>query len=64
MDNLQNNPVLVPIFQEVEQIIGKDTYELWFKEAQFTYESPVLTITLPNVVWKKTIEEQTNARKP
>ena len=58
MDNLQNNPVLVPIFQEVEQIIGKDTYELWFKEAQFTYESPVLTITLPNVVWKKTIEER------
>lgn len=58
MDNLQNNPVLVPIFQEVEQIIGKDTYELWFKEAQFIYESPILTVILPNAVWKKTIEER------
>ena len=58
MDNLQNNPVLVPIFQEVEQIIGKDTYELWFKEAHFVYQAPTLTITLPNAVWKKTIEER------
>lgn len=58
MDNLQNNPVLVPIFQEVEQIIGKDTYELWFKEAQITYEAPILSIKLPNAVWGKTIKER------
>jgi len=58
VDNLQNNPILIPIFQEVEQIIGKDTYELWFKEALFDYQAPLLTITLPNAVWQKTIQER------
>ena len=58
MDNFQNNPVLLSIFQEVEQIIGKDTYELWFKTAQISYETPVLTITIPNPVWGKTIRER------
>ena len=58
MDNFQTNPLLVPIFQEVEQIIGKDTFELWFKTAQISYEEPVLTITIPNAVWGKTIRER------
>lgn len=58
MENLQNNSILLPIFQEVEQIIGKDTYELWFKTAQISYETPVLTITIPNPVWGKTIRER------
>ena len=58
MENFQENPILSPILQEVEHIIGKDAYELWFKTAQFAYEQPFLTITIPNAVWGKTIQER------
>lgn len=52
------NPLLLPILQEVEQIIGKDSYELWFKTAQFEYNEPVLTILIPNEIWGKTLKER------
>ena len=42
MDNFQNNPVLLSIFQEVEQIIGKETYDLWFKTADFAFAEPAV----------------------
>ena len=58
MDNFQNNPVLVSIFQEVEQIIGKETYDLWFKTANFSFENNLLTVTIPNAIWGKTIQER------
>ena len=58
MDNFQNNPVLLSIFQEVEQIIGKETYDLWFKTADFAFENNVLTVTIPNAIWGKTIKER------
>lgn len=61
MENFQENPILSPILQEVEHIIGKDAYELWFKTAQFTYKQPFLTITIPNAVWGKTIQERYQA---
>lgn len=52
------NPLLFPILQEVEQIIGKDSYELWFKTAQFEYNEPVLTVIIPNEIWGKTLKER------
>lgn len=58
MDNFQNNPVLLSIFQEVEQIIGKETYDLWFKTANFAFDNNILTVTIPNAIWGKTIEER------
>ena len=58
MDNFQNNPSLLPIFQEVEQIIGKETYDLWFKTADFVFNSPLLTVTIPNAIWGKTIQNR------
>ena len=58
MDNFQNNPALTSIFQEVEQIIGKETYDLWFKTADFSFENNVLTVTIPNAIWGKTIQER------
>ncbi|MBP5403733.1 MAG: chromosomal replication initiator protein DnaA [Elusimicrobiaceae bacterium] len=58
MDNFQLDANLLPIFQEVEQIIGKETYELWFKAAGFTLEGTVLTVTIPNATWGQTIESR------
>jgi chromosomal replication initiator protein len=58
VDNLQNNPVLLSIFQEVEQIIGKETYDLWFKTADFTFNNNLLTVTIPNAIWGKTIQDR------
>lgn len=58
MDNFQNNPVLLSIFQEVEQIIGKETYDLWFKTADFAFDNNILTVTIPNSIWGKTIKDR------
>ena len=58
MDNFQNNPVLVSIFQEVEQIIGKETYDLWFKAAGFSFDNNLLTVTIPNAAWEKVIHDR------
>ncbi len=58
MDNFQTSPVLEAIFQEVEQIIGKETYDLWFKTADFAFQDTVLTVTIPNAIWGKTIQDR------
>ena len=58
MDNCQNNPLLLAVFQEVEQIIGKETFDLWFKPAEFTFENSVLTVHIPNAIWGKTLQER------
>lgn len=58
MDNLQVFPQLVPVFQEIENIIGKDTYDMWLRPADFDYTGTVLTISLPNQFWGKTIRER------
>ena len=58
MDNFQLNPTLTSIFQEVEQIIGKETYDLWFKTAEFSFENNLLTVTIPNAIWGKTIQDR------
>ena len=47
---------LLPIFQEVEQIIGKETYDLWFKTAAFALNGNVLTVTIPNATWGQTLK--------
>lgn len=58
MDNLQDYPQLVPVFQDIETIIGKDTYDMWLRPAQFAYDGTTLTISLPNQFWGKTIRER------
>lgn len=58
VDHAQLSPALLPIFQEVEQIIGKETYDLWFKPANFVLEGSVLTVSTPNAIWGKTLQER------
>ncbi|MBR2081835.1 MAG: chromosomal replication initiator protein DnaA [Elusimicrobiaceae bacterium] len=58
MDNFQLDASLLPIFQEVEQIIGKETYDLWFKTAGFTLNVNTLTVTIPNVTWGQTLKSR------
>ena len=58
VDNFQDTPQLVPVFQDIENIIGKDTYDIWFRPAQFGYAGNILTISLPNQFWSKTIRER------
>lgn len=58
MDNLLAFPALVPVFQDIENIIGKDTYDMWLRPAQFNYNDTTLIIKLPNQFWGKTIQER------
>jgi len=58
VDNLQAYPQLVPVFQDIENIIGKDTYDMWLRPAAFEYTGTTLTISLPNQFWSKTIRER------
>ena len=58
VDNFQLDASLLPIFQEVEQIIGKETYDLWFKTAGFTLNVNTLTVTIPNVTWGQTLKSR------
>ncbi len=58
MDHTQLSPSLIPIFEEVEQIIGKETYDLWFKPAGFVLNGTVLTVSTPNAIWNKTLQER------
>lgn len=58
MDNLQAYPQLIPIFKDIENIIGKNTYEMWLQPAAFEYDGTTLTISLPNQFWGKAIKER------
>ena len=58
MDSLTNNEILTPIFTELETILGKDTYDMWLRPASFVLEGQTLSITLPNQVWQKTIQNR------
>lgn len=58
MDTFQLPPALVPIFQEIEQIIGKETYDLWFKTTGFTFNGNTLSISVPDVIWEQTIHNR------
>lgn len=58
MDNLERYPQLVAVFQDIENIIGKDTYDMWLRPARFTYDNTTLTIFLPNQFWGKTIQDR------
>lgn len=58
MDNFNVEGPLLPIFQEIEQIIGKETYELWFKTASFALNANVLTVIIPNATWGNTLKSR------
>ena len=55
MDNFQDTPQLIPVFQDIENIIGKETYDMWLLPAKFSYEGNLLKISLPNQFWGNTI---------
>ncbi len=46
------------VLSELEQTIGKETYELWFKPVNFALEGTVCTLIVPNEIWGKTIQER------
>lgn len=58
VDKLEKYPQLIPVFQDIENIIGKDTYDLWLRPAGIIFENSVLTIFLPNQFWGKTIQDR------
>lgn len=58
MDNLATYPELVPVFNDIETIIGKDTYDMWLRPVHFVYENTTLKLSLPNQFWGKTIRER------
>ena len=58
MDNLAAYPELIPVFQDIETIIGKDTYDMWLRPVRFKYEDATLTLSLPNQFWGQTIRER------
>ena len=58
MDNLATYPELIPVFNDIETIIGKDTYDMWLRPVHFVYENTTLKLSLPNQFWGKTIRER------
>ncbi len=58
MDNLATYPELIPVFKDIETIIGKDTYDMWLRPTHFLYENTTLTLSLPNQFWAQTIRDR------
>lgn len=58
MDYLATYPELVPVFQDIETIVGKDTYDMWLRPVRLTYQDNTLTLSLPNQFWGQTIRER------
>lgn len=56
MDTLSSGDNLAPVFNEIELILGKDTYDMWLRPAAFALEGQTLTIQIPNPFWQKTIQ--------
>ena len=58
MDNFQNNTSLLPILKELEQIVGASTFELWFKETEFSFNNNQLVISIPNAPFAEAIQQR------
>ena len=58
MTNKEKYPQLVSVFQDLEQIIGKDDYDMWLRPATVEFEGTNLTVLLPNEFWGKTIHDR------
>lgn len=58
MDHTATYPELVPVFQDIETIIGKDAYDMWLRPVFFIYENNTLKLSLPNQFWGQTIRER------
>ncbi len=58
VNTLSISDSLSPIFNEIETILGKDTYDMWLRPAEFGFEGHILTIQLPNQFWQKTIQSR------
>ncbi len=58
LDNIEKDPQLSSVFQDLEQIIGKDTYDMWLRPAKIDFNGTTLCISLPNQFWGNTIRER------
>ena len=58
MNNIEKYPQLAVVFQDLEQIIGKDSYDMWLRPAQIEFDGTTLSILLPNQYWGNTIHER------
>ena len=58
LDNIEKYPQLSSVFQDLEQIIGKDTYDMWLRPAKIDFNGTVLSVSLPNQFWGNTIRER------
>ena len=58
MQNLEKYPQLISVFQDIENIIGKDAYDMWLRPAEIDFAGNTLTIFLPNQFWGNTIRER------
>ena len=58
MQNLEKYPQLVSVFQDIENIIGKDAYDMWLRPAEIDFTGNVLTIFLPNQFWGNAIQKR------
>lgn len=58
LDNIEKYPQLGSVFQDLEQIIGKDTYDMWLRPAKIDFNGTTLSISLPNQFWGNTIRER------
>lgn len=58
VDHLEKYPQLAVVFQNIENIIGKEMYDMWLRPAQVEFDGTTLTISLPNHYWGKTIRER------
>lgn len=58
MNNEEKYPQLVPVFQEIETIIGKDSFDMWLRPAHVEFDGSTLGIALPNQFWGQTIRER------
>ena len=58
MNNIEKYPHLAVVFQDLEQIIGKDSYDMWLRPAQIEFDGTALSILLPNQFWGHTIHER------
>lgn len=58
VENIEKYPQLVPVFKDLEQIIGKDTYDMWLRPAKIEFDGAVLQVLLPNQFWGNTIRQR------
>ena len=58
MDINSSGDNLAPIFNDLENILTKDIYDMWLRPAAFSLDGTVLTVQIPNPFWQKIIQSR------